>query len=334
MTTRPPVRVAFAGSRLPPELLAAFRLAPDITPLLEPLELHRLVAYARRQRPDVVVVDLGTVADEALNGMAAMMADWPAPILALYPAGGSGDPNGHALRAGAVETMPRPAAWTAANAAAVCDRIRVLSGVAVLRRSQPVRRSPGQPGQGRLVAIGASTGGPAALAAILAGLEGVPSPVLIVQHMRPEFLPDLLQWLTRASALPIELARQHESLVDGVAYLAPSGVHLRLGDDRRTVIDASPPALHRPSVDQMFSSVAAVMGSGAVGVLLTGMGSDGAAGLLEIRRRGGVTIAQDEATSAVFGMPKCAWDLGAVCIQLPVAEIGAAVHAATRRVPV
>lgn len=337
MTPREPIRVAFAGSdplsELPPELLAALRPAPDITPMLTPIRVHRLATDARRLRPDVLVVDLGAVADEALNGMATLMAEWPVPILALCPADGIGDSDRRARHVGAVETMPRPALWTASYAGTVRDRVRVLGGVAVLRRPLLVQRRPGQPGRGRLVAIGASTGGPAALVVVLAGLEGIPSPVLIVQHLRTEFVRDFLDWLTRTSALPVELARHHESPVDGVAYLAPPGVHLRLGEDRRMVLDPKPPALHRPSVDQLFSSVADVMGSDGVGVLLTGMGSDGAAGLLEMRRRGGVTIAQDEASSAVFGMPRSAWNLGAVGAQLPLAQIAAAVQAATRRVP-
>lgn len=345
MTTGPPIRVGYAGNPLAPALLAAFRLAPDITLLIEPLELRRLTVEARRQRPDVVVVDLGSAegsadgsvsdsADEALGAMAAMMAELPTPILALYDPTGPGDPAGAALRVGAVEAMARPTSWTVADTAAVCGRIRVLRGVAVLRRRRPAQPPVGRSRRGRLIAIGASTGGPGALATVLAGLEGILSPILIVQHLRPEFLRDFVEWLGRNAAVPIELAQDRSALLDGVGYLAPTGVHMRVDDRRSIVLAATPPALHRPSVDQLFHSVAAVVGSDAVGVLLTGMGSDGAAGLLAMRRRGAVTIAQDEATSAVFGMPKAAQLLGAVGSQLPLGEIGAAIQAATRQVPV
>jgi len=332
MSRTPPIRVAFAGGVLPVELLAAFRLAPDITALPEPLNWTRLVADTRRQRPDVVLVDLGVVADEALKGMAEMMAEWPVPILALYPSDSLGDPHGHALRVGAVETMPRPVTWTTAHAQVVCERIRVLRGVAVMPRRKPPRRRDERPGRGRIVAIGASTGGPTALATVLSGLGELPASVLIVQHLRTEFLPDFLDWLARTSPLPIELARQDDTPMEGIAYLAPQGVHLRLAATGAIVLDAKPKALHCPSVDELFNSVASVAGDEAVGVVLTGMGRDGAAGLLEMRRRGAMTIAQDEASSAVFGMPKSAWALGAVMEQLPLSEIGAAIQTATRRV--
>lgn len=332
MKRTPATRVIFAGGPLPAELLAAFRLSPDITVLPAPREWRRLVADARRERPDVVLVDLGDVLDDALAGMAAIMAEWPVPILALYAPDGPGEPKIRALEVGAVETMPRPATWTAAHAGAVCERIRVLRGVAVIQRRKPPSRRDHRSARGRVVAIGASTGGPTALKTVLAGLGELPAPVLVIQHLRPEFMPDFVEWLARSSPLPIELAAQGEMPLEGIAYIAPHDVHLRLATTGVMVLDSEPWALHRPSVDVLFHSVASVAGGDAIGVVLTGMGRDGAAGLLEMRRRGAVTIAQDAASSAVYGMPKSAWDIGAVTAQLPLSEIGAAIQAAARGV--
>lgn len=332
MNRTPSIRVTFAGAALPAELLAAFRLAPDITPPPEPLDWGQLVAGTRRQRPDVVLVDLGGVADEALTAMAEMMVERPVPMLALYSPNGHGDSQGKAIQVGAVETMPRPAVWTAAHAEAVCERIRVLRGVAVMPRRKPPVRQDRRSARGRIVAIGASTGGPTALATVLAGLGGLPAAILIVQHLRPEFLPQFVDWLARTSPMPVVLAGNGGIPLEGVAYLAPHGVHLRLAASGLMVLGTEPQSLHRPSVDELFYSVAKVAGDDAVGVVLTGMGRDGAAGLLEMRRRGAVTIAQDEASSAVFGMPKSAWDIGAARAQLPLTGIGAAIQVATRRV--
>ena len=138
------------------------------------------------------------------------------------------------------------------------------------------------------------------------------APVLVVQHLHPEFTDGLVDWMTRASVLPVKTAEHGEIAVPGQVYLAPGEVHLRLGAGGRLELAATPATVHRPSADQLFESVAEWAGRAGVGVLLTGMGEDGARGLLELHRQGGRTFAQDEASSAVFGMPRAAQRLGAV----------------------
>jgi two-component system chemotaxis response regulator CheB len=181
-----------------------------------------------------------------------------------------------------------------------------------------------------VVAIAASTGGPAALATVLGGLAGLTVPVLIVQHIHPDFVRGLIDWMTKASPLPVELAHHGQVLRGGRVYIGPGGTHLRVGRDRRIELVETPATIHRPSADQLFGSVSARAGSNSVGVLLTGMGTDGAVGLVAMHRSGAHTIVQDEATSAVYGMPGAAARLGAADQQLPLQAIAAAIVAAVR----
>jgi two-component system chemotaxis response regulator CheB len=165
---------------------------------------------------------------------------------------------------------------------------------------------------------------------VLAGLAGLDASVLVVQHLHPDFVAGLVSWMARVSPLPVELARDGERLRPGVTYIAPGDTHLRIGPDDGIVLDPEPAALHRPSVDVLFSSLAERANGSNVGVLLTGMGDDGAAGLLALRRRGDVTIAQDEESSVVFGMPRAAQRLGAAQHVVPLDQVAPAIMRALR----
>jgi two-component system chemotaxis response regulator CheB len=198
--------------------------------------------------------------------------------------------------------------------------------------SSPTHAPYQHPEQHPLVAIAASTGGPSALATLLAGLAGLTAPVLIVQHLHPDFTDRLVDWMSRVSALQVMTAEHGQIPRAGCVYLAPGGVHLRVGPDLRLELDPEPASPHRPSADQLFLSVAERAGATAVGVLLTGIGDDGARGLLAIRRRGGWTLAQDEASCAVFGMPQAAQRIGAVTDLLPITQLAAAINQAVRKV--
>jgi two-component system chemotaxis response regulator CheB len=162
------------------------------------------------------------------------------------------------------------------------------------------------------VGICASTGGPGALASVLRHLPAdFEIPVLVVQHMGGGFIDGLARWLDSELPLPVRVASADEPLAAGVR-LAPEGSHLVLGARRRLELDHTTAAgSHRPSGDVLLSSLARVAGSAAVAVVLTGMGRDGAAGLADVAAAGGLTIAQDEATSAIYGMPRAAAELGA-----------------------
>jgi two-component system chemotaxis response regulator CheB len=282
-------------------------------------------------RPHVVVLDL-QVAD-GLYVVEQVMAVTATPILVLSsPADDRRSPAvAEVLVAGALEALPVPGRWTAALEQDLRRVVRQISKVTVVRhprgRARVARPVP-PPARDRFPVVGlaASTGGPSALAIVLAGLGGLPAPVLVVQHLHPEFIGGLVDWMARVSALPVEVARSGQLASPGRVYLAPGLHHLRLGAGGRLELTDTPASLHRPSADQLFSSLAERAGAAGTGVLLTGMGEDGARGLLELHRAGGCTLAQDEATSAVFGMPQAAHRMGAVTGLLPLELIAAAVH--------
>lgn len=288
-------------------------------------------------RPDVATIDLREPARRLAVEQIMQLA--PTPILAFSsePAADTGLPD--LMRAGAVDSIARPQPWTAAAEAEIRHRVRVLQGVTVVRRPRrtprglavapraPVTARSGPPA--RLVAIAASTGGPAALATLLAGLGEVGAPVLVVQHIHVDFLDALVRWMGQVAPVPVHLACHGDTVEPGVVYIGPGGVHLKVGAGLRIELDPEPPSQHRPSANQLFLSVAHHLGPDGVGVVLTGMGNDGAEGLLALRRRGGLTLAQDEASSAIFGMPRAAVRAGAASLLLPLDGIAAAVVAAT-----
>ncbi|HST63843.1 MAG TPA: chemotaxis protein CheB [Mycobacteriales bacterium] len=283
-------------------------------------------------RPHVVVLDLH--AADSLLVIEQIMATVPTPILVLSsPTDDRRSPAvTEALVAGALEALPVPGHWTAAQEHELRRAVRQIRKVPVIRHPRGRVRVPPPPAPAGdrhpVVGLAASTGGPSALATVLAGLGGLRAPVLVVQHLHPDFTSGLVDWLVRVSALPVEVARSGQPAAPGRAYLAPGGRHLRLGPGGRLELTELPASLHRPSADELFGSLAEQAGAAATGVLLTGMGEDGARGLLALHRAGGCTFAQDEATSAVFGMPQAAYRMGAVTGLLPLDKIAAAVHRA------
>lgn len=302
----------------------------DISVVAQAATIEEALQQMRRHSPDVVVIDLTICAGTGatVERIAGLM---PVPVVALSPrfSDGSSTLAAEALAAGALEVLPTPRHHNSGDAALIREAVRVLRRVVIIQRKQH-QRVP-QLGAGNpLVAIAASTGGPAALAEVVSGLGQLQAPVLIVQHLYPDFVPGFVRWLQRGSGLPVELARSNVTPSPGVVYVAPGGTHLKVGRYRKLVLDEMPKGPHQPSADELFASLAMNVGDAAVAVLLTGMGSDGATGLLAVRRAGGVTIAQDEATCAVFGMPKAAAELGAVDVLVPLWQIPAAIIAAVK----
>ncbi len=276
---------------------------------------------------DVVVVDVDSLGVESVNVIESRMRRDPVPVIALVAGAGSEADGRRALAAGAVQLL-RLDTGTGNDGPTLRRLVRLMTGVAVVRRAEPpaaeARDCP-------VVAIGASTGGPAAVATVLSGLGGVPSPVLLVQHIHQQFTADFVSWLGSVSPLPVVAAAAGERPLPGHVYVAPPAVHLRLAPGRTLALAAAPASLHRPSIDELFHSVAATAGPGSVGVLLTGMGADGAAGLRAMRAAGATTIAQDEETSVVYGMPKVAMTSGAVERSLPLGQIAPAILAQSTR---
>ena len=295
------------------------------------------VDLVARIRPDVVALGLQPRDPRGKTTIEQIMARAPTAILALCPAldGPHSEPAVDALSAGALDVLPKPPSWAAGDEAQLRRCLRSLHKVGVVR--PPRARTTGSgswvppvPVTSSVVALAASTGGPPALAEVLSGLGGLDAPVLVVQHIHPDFVPGLVTWMARACPLPVELARHGATAVAGRVYIAGGGLHLRLDARRRLVVSALPVTIHRPSADELLRSVAEHAGAAGVGVVLTGMGDDGTRGLLALRQRGGRTLAQDEATSAVFGMPLASQRLGAVKELLALGDIAPAVMRAVR----
>jgi len=311
----------------------------DIVVVGQPDNATDAIEQVAETRPDVVILDLHLPGSQSQHTIEQIMARTPTPILILSGRDDRQSPSAvQALVAGALEALPRPREWTPELAAELRRTVRLISSVHVIRHPRggllkgSKRDATQRPGSQPVVAIAASTGGPSALATILSGLAGLQAPVLVVQHLHADFVDGLVEWMSRVSALPVETARAHQIARTGRIYLAPGGTHLRFGTNRNLELAELPVSVHRPSADELFTSVAENAGSAAIGVLLTGMGEDGAQGLLAIRRNGGITLAQDEASSAVFGMPKAAERLGAVNEMLPLGKLAAAIHRAVRQV--
>jgi two-component system chemotaxis response regulator CheB len=266
----------------------------------------------------------------------------PRPILVVSVSVEAGSTNVfNLLEAGAVDVFPKPSAIQAADmdrlAAELASRIRILAGVHVMRRANHVQAMATAPkglrpaAPPRMVVIGASTGGPQALQQILSHLpEDFPLPLVCVQHIGATFLSELVAWLDDACCLSVRVAIQGELPRGGVVYFAPSERHLAFNQEGRFWLQPGPLCDgHCPSVTITLRAAAQHFGAAAVGVLLTGMGRDGADGIAAISRAGGMTIAQDEASSVVYGMPKEAVNLGVVRHQLPLIEIAPALMVLT-----
>ena len=174
-----------------------------------------------------------------------------------------------------------------------------------------------------LIAIGSSTGGPEALARIIPKLQPPLPPIVIVQHIPPMFSRSLAERLDRESLLTVKEGEHGDLLKENYVYVAPGGLHMELrrnheGNLKIRCFMAPPVHSCRPAVDVLFKSVAELVGDSALGVILTGIGHDGAAGLLEMKQKGSPTLGQDEATSVVYGMPRSAFQCGAVDLQVPI----------------
>jgi two-component system chemotaxis response regulator CheB len=291
-----------------------------------------------RHRPDLAVMDLDIPHGGGALAIDRIMRMAPTPILVLSGTiDGSAAPAAvGALAVGAVEAMPKPRAWTPAHAADLRRLARRVRGIPVIARRRrierpqpaaPLRREPGRR-NGTVIGIAASTGGPAAVATVLTGLRGLGAPVLIVQHIHPSFVESFATWLGRTAGTAVALARDGERLARDGVYVSPGNCHLALGRGRTLAVEAQPESLHRPSADVLFHSLAEHAGTDAIGVVLTGMGTDGSRGLAALRAAGGQAFAQDEATSVVYGMPAAAVRTGAVDAGLPLAELAPAVRAA------
>lgn len=319
-------------------LKAVLGADPEITIAGLAADGEEAVRMTRELAPDVISMDLRMPRLDGIGAIKEIMHERPTPIVALYAnAGGWQRHLGiEALKAGALEVVEKPRLETLGDIREFRKEfgtlLKLMAEVKVVRRWP--ERSPRAASRARtravvarqrirVVAVGASAGGPPTVADILSRLPGdLPCPILLVQHIAPGFAEGLAEWLGKSTPLNVMLAADGERARPGTVYVAPDDRQLGIAGDGtlRLTGDESTDGF-RPSATYLLRSVARVYGRAALGVLLTGMGRDGAAGLLELRERGGVTIAQDKESSAIFGMPMEAIRLGAAEHVLPPARI-------------
>jgi two-component system chemotaxis response regulator CheB len=310
---------------------------------------HDALAEIERADPDVVILDIEMPGMDGLTLLPLLLKKKPglAVLVASTLTRRNAEIGLRALALGALDCIPKPDADGGITLAGFRhDLIAKTYELGATARRRMARRG-GRPARmparraglplalrpfpriaPRVLLIGASTGGPQALAALAAHLGAInqQAPVLIVQHMPPTFTTILVEHLGSASGRPVAEAIDGEPVRAGRIYLAPGGFHMRVERRKGSAIialdDGAPVHFCRPAVDPLLSSAAAVWGSWALGLILTGMGADGSAGAAEIVAAGGSIIAQDEATSVVWGMPGAAAAEGLCSAVLPIAEIG------------
>ncbi|MDY0959586.1 chemotaxis response regulator protein-glutamate methylesterase [Sphingomonas sp. CFBP8993] len=294
---------------------------------------HQAREMIKALDPDVITLDVEMPDMNGLDFLERVMRLRPMPVVMLSTLTQAGaDTTIRALELGAVECCAKPAAGcvdrnlvASVKAAAGSRRVRLNDAPA----AAPVPSVHFEPRAKSLIAIGASTGGVEALIQVLSGFPANCPPTVIVQHMPATFTTSFAARLDRLSQPTVAEARHGQPLLPGHVYLAPGGTHhLEIGGSegqyRARLIPDDPTSGHRPSVDRLFQSVAKVAGPHAVGAILTGMGRDGAQGLLAMRGQGGFTIGQDKESCVVYGMPGVAQEIGAVARQLTLTRIGPA----------
>jgi two-component system, chemotaxis family, protein-glutamate methylesterase/glutaminase len=293
-----------------------------------------------RLKPDVITLDVEMPRMDGLSFLAKLMRHYPTPVVvvsSLTPENSTAALR--ALELGAVEVISKPGSQYSLPDIPR-QLVRAIRAAASARLQPPVQGSAqiAEPDSSQLIqfqtthkviALGASTGGTQALEAVLARLPAATPGTVIVQHMPESFTAAFAARLNEICAMEVREAKDGDPVVPGVALLAPGNQHLllvRSGARYHVAVKEGPQVYHqRPSVDVLFHSVAQQAGKNAVGVLLTGMGCDGAKGLLSMRESGAMTIAQDENSCVVFGMPKEAIKLGAALQVLPLSQIGQAI---------
>jgi two-component system, chemotaxis family, protein-glutamate methylesterase/glutaminase len=306
-----------------------FSRTRDIRVVGEAVDGEQAVQAVIDLQPHVVVMDLQMPVLDGYQATERIMAVRPTPIVVLSSRANRNQIQTafEAMRRGALEVLPKPedtASWQQL-ADSLPETVRAVSGAraaARARRQRAVHSAPLAPASAELrwVAVGASTGGPAALRELFDEVPAdAPVGFLIVQHIASGFELGLAEWLNKELPLDVRLAQDGEELRPGAVRLAPGGSHLRLEAGGLLHLDSDTPPRkgHRPAVDELFLSCAAHCPREVAAVLMTGMGADGVEGLLALRRAGGITLVQDEASSVVFGMPRVALERGAADLALP-----------------
>ncbi len=302
-------------------LVSILSLVDEISVIGEATNGQEAIDKVHALRPDLVTMDIEMPVMDGLEAIEQIMASMPVPILVVTVRGDSHTAF-EALSRGALELVDK-ADINSDTAEEFIRKVKLLSEIKVIKHirgiqhftaTKETQRPLGESGPDKVIAIASSTGGPAALSRIVSELpENLPCPLVIAQHIADGFVSGMVDWLNGTSSLNIVEGREGEEIIPANVYIAPSEKHMQITSANEiTLTEKGPGDIYTPSCDILLSSVASVYGSGAVGIILTGMGDDGASGIGKIKEAGGVTIAQDEESSAVFGMPKVAIENGCI----------------------
>lgn len=344
MSERKKVVVVDDSALMRQMLTAILEQAPDIEVAGTAANPHLARELIKKVNPDVVTLDIEMPGMDGLAFLEKIMRLRPMPVVmisSLTQAGASATVT--ALEIGAVDFVAKPTEdlkdGLLAKADEIITKVRSAASVSAVkleRLTAPKRwTSIDFDTTEQIIAIGASTGGVAAIGEIISAMPANAPAILIVQHMPDRFTGSFAARLNKQVAMTVKEATHKERVLPGHVYIAPGDRHLRLGRSGANYVceldDSSPVTGHRPSVDVLFSSVAKAAGKRAIGVILTGMGKDGANGMLEMRDAGAATIGQDEASAVVYGMCKVAYDNGAVQSQLPLERIAPSIIAQCKK---
>ena len=301
---------------------------------------RQAVDMAHALKPDLITMDLEMPVMSGLQAIKEIMCSKAVPILVVSSVADAQNALA-AMGCGALEVVRKPD-YSPAEAADFVAKVRMLAGVSVITRIRPRLAPPAamtsatslpvarvavpqtaRSSVRRVFAMACSTGGPQALAQILPALPAdFPCPVLIAQHISDGFAQGMVDWLSGLCKLPVRLAAEGDFLQAGAIHISPSEYHLRITSAHAVrLFECGVQDLFHPSCDVMLDSVAEIFGRQAVGIILTGMSSDGARGIARIREQGGMTLAQDEASSVIYGMNRVAIEAGSVQKILPVEAI-------------
>jgi two-component system chemotaxis response regulator CheB len=326
-------------------LVSIFESAPGLQVVGTARNGAEAVRLAKRLKPDVIAMDVHMPEMDGFEATRRIMAETPRPIVLVSASfvKDERDLTFNALKSGALSVLEKPGMYDPPERhELLIAQLKLMSEVKVVRRwlesakpasvgQQVVLKSSLREGNGQpkfqLVAIASSTGGPGILAQILGQLPAdFPLPILVVQHITQGFSAGLAGWLNQQTPLNVRLAGQGDELQPGQVLIAPDDYHMVV-NSAGLISLSKEPSCHRlrPSANQLFYSVARVYGATAIGIILTGMGDDGAEGLRTMRQSGARTIAQDKNSCVVFGMPAVAIELGAAEQVLPANKIAAAI---------
>ncbi|MFC1621489.1 chemotaxis-specific protein-glutamate methyltransferase CheB [Candidatus Omnitrophota bacterium] len=296
------------------------------------------IELVQKLEPNLIMIDIDRLDIKGLEAVKQIMAYRPTPILVMHTQEPKKeiDSTFQAISFGALDVIKVFSAYTEKNkekiSGELISKVKHLSRIQVIHhplaklhepKNNLSLKSSNENSKNKVIGIAASTGGPKALLSILKRLpKDLPCPIIVVQHISGDFLPGLVEWLNKECQIEICIARDKEQIVPEKVYIAPIGFHIRVANKGITVLSDEPPRNYfKPSADILLESIGNIYQEKAVGIILTGIGRDGVDGMKTIKRLGGMTIAQDEKTCAVFGMPQAAIEEGIIDKVLSIEDI-------------